>query len=335
MAVVLIFVILGTIAFAAIVACSCARSCAGAGGSTSTSRVAAAGMTAIAVTPPPTKRRRIDFVSLGLGVWTVLVFVFLFLPIVFVVAHSFNKGQALLVWDGFSTKPYHELFNNEPLKQAIRNSFKVAVGSTLIAVVLGGFAGVALARRGGKWAIGFMAIVFLILVTPEIVDAIGLLIWFVRLGGPFATGSRSSTPAGATLGRPLDLQLGGGDAHRAGPTAGPRREPRGGGRRPRRHAARAFRQITLPLMAPALLAGALLSFTFSLDNTIVSTFVASRAPRPSRLRVRLGAVGDPARHRGRGDADAAAHAVRAGRCGVRAPWGGESASDVAATLTGN
>ena len=145
-------------------------------------------MTAIAVTPPPTRRRRIDFLSIGLGVWTVIVLIFLFLPIGFIVAHSFNKGKALLVWQGFSTKWYHELFKNEPLLQAIRNSLKVAVGSTLIAVVLGAFAGIALARRGGKWATGFMAIVFLILVTPEIVDAIALLIWFVRIGGPFSSG---------------------------------------------------------------------------------------------------------------------------------------------------
>ena len=61
-----------------------------------------------AIDAPPTRGRRIDFVSIGLGVWTVLVFVFLFLPIGFVVAHSFNSGKALLVWQGFSTKWYHE-----------------------------------------------------------------------------------------------------------------------------------------------------------------------------------------------------------------------------------
>ena len=108
----------------------------------------------IAVTPPPTKRRRIDFLSIGLGVWTVIVLIFLFLPIGFVVAHSFNEGKALLVWRGFSTKWYHELCKNEPLKQAIRNSLKAAVGSTLIAVVLGGFAGIALAPAWRQWAKG-------------------------------------------------------------------------------------------------------------------------------------------------------------------------------------
>ncbi len=80
------------------------------------------------------------------------------------------------------------------------NSFKAAIGSTLIAVVLGTLAGVALARRPGKWTIGFVAILLLILTTPEIVDAIGLQLWFVRLGEhrsaraccPSGSASRSS-----------------------------------------------------------------------------------------------------------------------------------------------
>ena len=60
----------------------------------------------------------------------------------------------------------------------------------MIATILGSLAGIALARRPGKWTIGFLALVFLVLVTPEIVDAIALLIWYVKLddlvGGPFS-----------------------------------------------------------------------------------------------------------------------------------------------------
>ena len=126
------------------------------------------------VPPPPAQRRRIDFVSIGLGVWTVLVFVFLFLPIGFIVAHSFNRGKALRSSGRGSARSGTTAVPERALLQAIRNSLKVAVGSTLIAVVLGALAGIALARGGAAWATGFMAIVFLILVTPEIVDAIAL-----------------------------------------------------------------------------------------------------------------------------------------------------------------
>ena len=64
----------------------------------------------------------------------------------------------------------------------------LAIVATLISVVLGGLAGIALARRPGVWTKAFLALVFLILVTPEIVDAIGLQIWFVNLGGIFRRG---------------------------------------------------------------------------------------------------------------------------------------------------
>ena len=275
--------------------------------------------------------------SIGLGVWTVLVFVFLFLPIGFIVAHSFNSGKALLVWQGFSTKWYHELFQNEPLLQAIRNSLKVAVGSTLIAVVLGATAGIALARRGGKWATGFMAIVFLILVTPEIVDAIALLIWFVRLGGPFSTGLAfinagevrlfvgHSLFSSAVVTLIVRARLQGLDESLEEAAADLGATP-----------SRAFRQITLPLMFPALLAGALLAFTFSLDNTIVSTFVsiAGSTTLPVYVFSSVRSVIKP-------DIAAAATLMllltlfALGAVAFVLRRGGDSAGDVAATLTGN
>ena len=63
----------------------------------------------------------------------------------------------------------------------------------MIATILGTLAGIALARRKGRWTPIFLALIFLILVTPEIVDAIALLIWYVRIGGPF--GPDSPIPA--------------------------------------------------------------------------------------------------------------------------------------------
>ena len=143
-------------------------------------------------------------------------------------------------------------------------------------MVLGAFAGIALARRGGKWATGFMAIVFLILVTPEIVDAIGCSSGSCASAARSRAGSRSSAPArcdswsghslfsSAVVTLIVRARLQGLDERLEEAAADLGATP-----------SRAFRQITLPLMAPALLAGALLAFTFSLDNTIVSTFVST------------------------------------------------------------
>ena len=218
--------------------------------------------------PPRKVRRRFDGVTLGLGIWTVAVYVFLFLPITFVVIHSFSDNRDFTRWGGFTTRWYTRLFDNHALKTSLSNSIKVAIVATLISVVLGGLAGIALARRPGAWTKGFLALVFLILVTPEIVDAIGLQIWFVNLGGIFRRGLfplwfGQSIFSSAVVTLIVRARMAGIDESLEEAAADLYAPP-----------ARAFRQITLPLVYPALLAGGLLAFTFSLDNVIVSQFVS-------------------------------------------------------------
>jgi putrescine transport system permease protein len=229
----------------------------------------------------PVHRRKIDLTSVGLTVWGVLVFVFLFTPILVIVAFSFNNGRFLLSWDSFGTDWYETLPDNPVIVSAITTSLKAAAGAAVIATVLGSLAGIALARRPGKWTIAFMALVFLVLVTPEIVDAIALLIWFVRIKGPFGpqntlinyglmrlfVGHAIFATAVVTLivrarleGLDESLEEAGADLY-----ATPFRR---------------FSQITLPLMMPAVLAGVLLAFSLSLDNTIISTFVSVAGASP-------------------------------------------------------
>ncbi len=219
--------------------------------------------------------RRPDPARVALGAWTVAVYVFLFLPIVFIVVYSFNSGNNLRIWKGFGTAWYGRALSNQVITDALGNSIKVALLSSLVAVVLGSFAGVALARRPGRWTVPFMALVLLVLVTPEIVDGIGYLIWFVALGGPFAQGFGPfssgilrlvvghSVFSSAVVALIVRARLQGLDESLEEAAADLGAPP-----------GRVFRQITLPLMMPAVLAGAMLSFTFSLDNTIVSSFVS-------------------------------------------------------------
>lgn len=205
-----------------------------------------------------------------LWVCSTAVLVFLYLPIVFVVGHSFNNNKALEVWAGFSTRWYSEMWDNTLLTGSVSSSFKAAAIAAVLAVVLGTFAGIALARRPGRWTVGFMAILLLVLTTPEIVDATGMQLQFLSLGSifredmwPLWIGQSIFSAAVVTLivrarmqGMDESLEQAANDLF-ATPF-------------------RAFRQITMPLIAPAVLAGGLLAFTFALDNVIISDFV--RAP---------------------------------------------------------
>jgi putrescine transport system permease protein len=230
-----------------------------------------------------TVRRKRDVTNGVLAVWGVLVFVFLFLPIAMIVIYSFNDGRALVVWNEFGLKAYTDALNNPTIKRAIFTSIRAAGGASVIATIIGSLAGIALARRPGKWTIGFLGLLFLVLVTPEIVDAISLLIWFVRLhelvGGPFSPdfpyfglirlfiGHAIFASAVVTL--IVRARLAGLDESLEEASADLYASP-----------AQTFRKITLPLMMPAVLAGALLAFSLSLDNTIISSFVSTADASP-------------------------------------------------------
>jgi putrescine transport system permease protein len=224
-----------------------------------------------------------DLVTLALRVWGVLVYAFLFLPILVIVLYSFNNGRAMLVWTGVGLNGYRTGITDSTIQNAVKTSLVAAAGTALLATVLGSFAGIALARRKGKWTIIFLALLFLILVTPEIVVAIALLIWYVRIKGPFGpfmtvplvsygilrlwAGHALFATAVVTLivrARLMGLEETFEEAA-ADLYASPRRR---------------FTQITLPLMMPAVLAGALLAFTFSLDDTIISSFVSVAGASP-------------------------------------------------------
>lgn len=236
-------------------------------------------MSAVAESP----RSRRDLVDILLRVWGILVYAFLFLPILVIVAYSFNNGRAMLVWSGVGLDGYRTGITDPTIQDAVKTSIVAATGTALIATVLGSFAGIALARRKGRWTVLFLALVFLVLVTPEIVDAIALLIWYVRIGGPF--GPRMTIPA-VSYGM-LRLWAGHSLFATAVVTLIVRARLQGLDETLEEAAAdlyappsRRFRQITLPLMFPAVLAGGLLAFALSLDDTIISSFVSVAGASP-------------------------------------------------------
>jgi spermidine/putrescine transport system permease protein len=199
------------------------------------------------------------------------------------VTNWFGPGAffAAVAWNWATTDRYRDVFKFSGVGDAVRNSFTAAFGATVIAVLIGGLAGVALARRPGTWTKVFMAVLFLILVTPEIMDAIALVTWFPRIQdvpvvgypfrngwGPFGSGMNKlwvgqSLYASAVVTLIVRARLQGLDESLEEAAADLGATP-----------ARAFRQVTLPLVSSALVAGGLLSFTLCLDNAVISTLIS-------------------------------------------------------------
>lgn len=209
--------------------------------------------------------------------WMIAVFVFLFLPILVVVIYSFNGGRNLYVWTEFSTRWYGAALDNPRVVSALMVSLKAAALNAVIAVCLGVPAGIALARHGGRWSTPFLALLFVILGTPELVSAIGQMIWFDRIG--LFDGLLRLSIGHSLFNLAVVILIV--QARAAGTGEALEEAAADLGARP----ARTFLAVTLPVMAPAVLAGALLAFTFSFDDVIISLFV--QRPGTSTLPIQI------------------------------------------------
>ncbi|ALG72503.1 spermidine/putrescine ABC transporter permease [Azospirillum thiophilum] len=213
--------------------------------------------------------RRIGFLSWAL--W--FGYAFLYVPIALLIVYSFNESRLVTVWSGFSTKWYGELIHNDTLLDAALLSFRVAAVSATLSVVLGTCAGLALTRFGrfrGRTLFGGM--ITAPLVMPEVITGLSLLLLFVAmeqwLGWPDGRGVTTITIAHTTFTMSyvavvIQSRLAGmdGSLEEAAMDLGAR-------------PAKVFFVITLPLIAPALVAGWLLAFTLSLDDVVVASFVS-------------------------------------------------------------
>ncbi|MEW1959474.1 ABC transporter permease [Kineococcus sp. NPDC059986] len=231
----------------------------------------------VVVPSRPVRRRSASDVLLS--AWGVLVLVFLFLPIAVIVVYSFNSGRLLTSWGGAGLEAYTAGLSRPVIRAAVATSLQAAVGAALLSAVIGSLAGLALARVRGRWAAVLTLLLGLTLVTPEIVDAISLLGWFVSLdteaGLPlFGNGIARLVIAHAVLSTAVvtfivRARVAGLDARLEEAAADLYATPW-----------RRFRDVTLPLAAPGVMAGGLMAFTLSLDNTIVASFVSLPGASP-------------------------------------------------------
>lgn len=224
-------------------------------------------------------RARRPWSDVAFGVWGVLVMLFLFLPIIVIVIYSFNTGRLLVSWDGFGLDAFATILEKPAIQSAVRVSLITAFIAAIIATALGTLAGIAMARHPGKWVWWFLGLLLLVSVTPEIVDAVALLPWMVFLGqdlglsmfndGIVRLSIGSSLFATAVVSYIVRARLVGQDANLEEASSDLYAKP-----------VTTFRRVTLALAMPAVLAGFLLAFTLSLDNTIVAAFVQVSGTTP-------------------------------------------------------
>lgn len=206
-----------------------------------------------------------------LGGYAVLTYVFLYAPIFVVVGFAFNGGRDVLFWQGFSIRWFEVALRTPEITEALRRSVLIGLGNAVVACILGTMLALALPRMRPWVRTPVDALAYMTLVTPEIVFAIAALVFFVQAGSLLGV----DNPLGwqtiliahvvfnasvvalvvrarfVSMGQTLEeasFDLG------AGPLA-------------------TFRQVTLPRLAPAILAGGLLAFTFSFDDFVTSFFV--------------------------------------------------------------
>ncbi|HSJ22456.1 MAG TPA: ABC transporter permease [Nocardioidaceae bacterium] len=198
--------------------------------------------------------------------WLVLLVcaAFLYLPIVTVVVMSFNDGGSAYTWSGFSFRWYGELVQDRRLMSALGTSLAVAVGATLVATVLGTLLAVGLARHARSKLLEASAMAPAIL--PDLLLGIGLLSFYYAMSVPKS--AMTILLAHAAFGTAFVVAVV--RARLAGMDISQEEASRDLGA----NAASTFVRITIPAIAPAIVAGALLVFTLSLDEFVIAFFTA-------------------------------------------------------------
>jgi spermidine/putrescine transport system permease protein len=194
------------------------------------------------------------------------VLAFLYLPLIILALYSFNDSRINAVWSGFTFKWYQALFQNTRVLEALTNTLIIGFFSTIISTALGTTAAIALHRYHYKFKTVINGLVYLPILIPEIVMGLSLLVLFSQahlpLGKPtlilahitFCVSFVVITVGARMEGMRNDLEQAASDLY-ATPW-------------------QTFRYITLPLIMPGIIAGALIAFTLSIDDFVISFFVA-------------------------------------------------------------
>lgn len=194
-----------------------------------------------------------------------LVFTYLYLPILILVGNSFNASKYGHQWLGFSLRWYRKLLHNDSLMQAFLNSLTIALLAATFATTIGTLMALALYRYRFRFKGAAGGLLFVVMMSPDIVLAITFLVIFIALG--IQLGFWSLLIAHITFCLPFVVVTLFAQLKDFDPFLLEAAQDLGAGEW------RSFRSVILPLVYPAILSGWLLSFTLSLDDVIVSSFV--------------------------------------------------------------
>jgi spermidine/putrescine transport system permease protein len=209
-------------------------------------------------------KRSLKRTNLLLGSWCAIVMVFLYLPIVLLIVFSFNTSRLNVVWQGFTFDWYRQLWHDRPLMDAMENSVVIAAATTVASVALG---------TGGAWLcyryrFRFMrtinTLIFVPMLIPEIIMGISLLIFFTM--ARMELGFTTVIISHVTFCFPfvmiaIESRLAGLDPSLEEAAMDLGATPM-----------QAFLRVIVPYLMPAIISGALMSFTLSLDELIVTYF---------------------------------------------------------------
>lgn len=209
---------------------------------------------------------------LSMRAWIGLVLFFLYAPLVTLIAFSFNDSKRNIVWRGFTFKYYEKVFENDSLVAALANSLTIALLATLASVVLGTLAAVMLWRFRFPGKAGVEGAMALPIVVPEICLGVAMLVFFARLDWPtdlvWPFNLSSIVIAHITFCFPFVALV------VRSRLASFNREQEEAAKDLGASEWQAFRDVLLPHMRPGIIAGALLAFTLSLDDFVITFFTS-------------------------------------------------------------
>jgi len=205
--------------------------------------------------------------GLNLTIFT-LVMIFLYIPILILIIFSFNDAKIIVGWKGFTTKYYTQLFQNDNLKQAFWNTMMIAGLSTLISTILGILAALGLENKKFPGRRGLMTLIFTPLVIPDILMGVSLalLFNFARVNtGMFTVLIAHITFCVSYTIIVVQSRLEGFDNSLVEAAMDLGAKP-----------ATIFWKVKFPLMMPGIISAALLAFTLSIDDFIITFFTSGR-----------------------------------------------------------
>lgn len=217
-------------------------------------------------------------------VYTALLFVFLFAPIVILLIFSFNEAKSLSVFSGFSLKWYHELLNDEATLESVRNTLLLAVSAMVISTVMGTAASVGIYRLRSRWLRSALNTVTDIPMTnPDIITGISLMLMFVFVGRLFGLSQSLSfwtmLIAHVTFCLPYVILQVLPKLNQMDPALPEAAQDLGC------TPLRAFFKVTIPEIMPGILTGAIMAFTMSLDDFVISYFTSGAGFQTLPIRI--------------------------------------------------